>query len=147
MMLARRFLWVVAILTILFVGGGLGYRLFQAELMKLALIPSTRFEGGAGAPLAYDRPQAWIARPDIAGNPSLWTPAGVKRAGPARAEVFFIHPTSYLERARWNAPLADRESRWRAELFVRSQASVFNGIGEVWAPRYRQATFGAFLTT
>jgi hypothetical protein len=32
-------------------------------------------------------------------------------------------------------------------LFVRHQASAFNGLGEIWAPKYRQATFGAFLTT
>lgn len=146
-MAARRFLWIVAILTMLVMAGALGYRLFQAQLMKLALIPSATFEGGGAAPLAYDGPQAWIARPDIADNPSLWTPAGVPREGAARAEIFFIHPTSYLERARWNAPLDDKESRWRAQLFVKSQASVFNGVGEVWAPRYRQATFGAFLTT
>ncbi len=64
-----------------------------------------------------------------------------------QAEVFFIHPTSYLEKSRWNAPLNDPESQWRARLFVQSQASAFNDIGEVWAPKYRQATFGAFLTT
>ncbi|MCZ3230209.1 DUF3089 domain-containing protein, partial [Acinetobacter baumannii] len=28
----------------------------------------------------------------------------------------------------------------------RGQASVFNEAGAIWAPRYRQATFGAFLT-
>ena len=32
-------------------------------------------------------------------------------------------------------------------MFLRGQASAFNETGEVWAPRYRQATFGAFLTT
>ena len=146
-MLARRFLWVVAILTMLVMAGGLGYRLFDAQLMKLAMIPGERFEAKAAAPLAYDKPALWIARPDIAGNPSLWTPPGVARGGAVQAEVFFIHPTSYLQRARWNAPLDDSESQWRARLFVQSQASAFNGIGEVWAPKYRQATFGAFLTT
>jgi hypothetical protein len=146
-MLARRFLWVVAILTMLVMAGALGYRLFETQLMKLAMVPGGRFEAGAAAPLAYDKPALWIARPDIAGNPSLWTPPGVAPAGPARAEVFFIHPTSYLQRAQWNAPLGDTESQWRARLFVQSQASAFNGIGEVWAPKYRQATFGAFLTT
>jgi hypothetical protein len=30
-------------------------------------------------------------------------------------------------------------------LFVQSQGSAFNGVGEVWAPRYRQAAYGAFL--
>jgi hypothetical protein len=61
--------------------------------------------------------------------------------------VFFIHPTSYLERSQWNAPVDDAESQQRARLFVRHQASPFNGIAAVWAPKYRQAAFGAFLTT
>jgi hypothetical protein len=146
MMLARRFLWTVAVLTILFMAGALAYRLFAPQLMKLALVPNAPFEGGPATPPAYDKPAFWIARPDIPDNPSLWTPPAVSRGGPARAEVFFIHATSYLERAHWNAPLGDAESQWRARLFVRSQASVFNGIGEVWAPKYRQATFGALLT-
>jgi hypothetical protein len=146
-MLARRFLWIVAILTMIVVAGAIGYRLFEAQLMKLALVPTARFEGGSAAALNYNKAAFWIARPDIPNNPSLWTPPGVRREGPVKAEVFFIHPTSYLEKARWNAPLGDPESQWRARLFVQSQASVFNDVGEVWAPKYRQATFGAFLTT
>jgi hypothetical protein len=147
-MLARRFLWVVAGLTMLFVAGVLAYRLFQVQLMKLALVPTGQFQSAPAVdPAVYARSDMWIARPDIANNPSLWTPPGVKRTGRVRAEVFFIHPTSYLQKSRWNAPLDDRESQWRARLFVQSQASAFNDIGEVWAPRYRQATFGAFLTT
>src|SRR3954471_7347918 len=134
-------------LTFLGMTGARLYRLFEPQLMKLAMVPTARFEGAAAVdPHAYDRADMWIARPDIAGNPSLWTPPGVVRTGPLRAEVFFIHPTSYLQKARWNAPLADPESQWRARLFVQSQASAFNDIGEVWAPKYRQATFGAFLT-
>jgi hypothetical protein len=113
----------------------------------MALVPDSAFDGGRGTALAYDKPALWIARPDIANNPSLWTPPGVPRTGPVRAEVFFIHPTSFLEKSHWNAPLTDPESQWRARLFVQSQASVFNDVGEIWAPKYRQATFGAFLTT
>ena len=64
-----------------------------------------------------------------------------------RASVFFIHPTSFLESTAWNARLDDAESQSRARLFVRSQASAFNSVGAIWAPKYRQATFGAFLTT
>jgi hypothetical protein len=60
--------------------------------------------------------------------------------------VFFVHPTSYLERAQWNAPLDDEQSQNRARLFVRGMASPFNQAAEIWAPRYRQAAFGAFLT-
>src|SRR3546814_18689446 len=36
--------------------------------------------------------------------------------------------------------------RSRARLFIQGQASAFNNAGQIWAPRYRQATFGAFLT-
>jgi hypothetical protein len=61
--------------------------------------------------------------------------------------VFYIHPTTYLERDRWNALLGHRDSQERAALFVRSQASVFNAAGRIYAPKYRQAAFGAFLDT
>nr|WP_280638894.1 DUF3089 domain-containing protein [Sphingomicrobium aestuariivivum] len=61
--------------------------------------------------------------------------------------VFFIHPTTYLLTDRWNADMElTGMAKTRAELFVKSQASAFNNIGEVWAPRYRQATFGTFLS-
>lgn len=59
--------------------------------------------------------------------------------------VFFVHPTSYLERAHWNAPLDDKESQDRAKIFLQGLASPFAAAQEIWAPRYRQATFGAFL--
>ncbi|HEX8442486.1 MAG TPA: DUF3089 domain-containing protein [Allosphingosinicella sp.] len=174
-MLARRFLWVVAGLIALVLIGAVGYRVFEERLFKLALVPSVRFEESAQAATGptYADAAMWIARPDIANNPSFWLPAGfqsepvvsdptvpadvsgakadaeaAKAAEPAeRAAVFFIHPTSFLEKSRWNAPIDDAESQKRARLFVRHQASVFNGVGDVWAPKYRQATFGAFLTT
>jgi hypothetical protein len=147
-MLARRFLWLVAGLIVLVLAGALTYRLFGTELMRWTMVPGRAFEGGPPqAPSAYDRADMWIARPDIAGNPGLWTPPGVARAERPEAALFFIHPTSYLEKAQWNAPLDHADSQWRARLFVRSQASAFNDIAEVWAPKYRQATFGAFLTT
>lgn len=62
------------------------------------------------------------------------------------AAIFFVHPTSYLTGASWNAPLEDATANERAKIFVRGEASVFNGVGEIWAPRYRQAAIGAFLT-
>ncbi|HYE28880.1 MAG TPA: DUF3089 domain-containing protein [Allosphingosinicella sp.] len=145
---ARRFLWVVAGLTMLVLAGALVYRLFGAELLRFTMIPTADFEGGPPpAPSAYADKRMWIARPDLPDSPALWMPAGTKREGVARASVFFVHPTSYLQTTRWNAPLEDAESQRRARLFVQSQASVFNGVAEIWAPKYRQATFGAFLTT
>lgn len=147
-MLARRFLWIIAGITVLVLIGALAYRLFQAELMKQVMVPSAAFEAvPAPQGMTYADADLWIARPDIADNPASWVPAGTPPAKAAKASVFFIHPTSYLERSQWNAPIGDPESQQRARLFVRSQASAFNHVGEIWAPKYRQATFGAFLTT
>jgi hypothetical protein len=146
--LARKFLYVVAILIVLAIAAAFAYRLFGPQLMRAAMVPSATFEALPGAPAnAYENPAMWIGRPDRPGNPALWTPAGYTPAATPEAAVFFIHPTSYLDRSRWNAPLDDADANARAELFLRAQASAFNEVGAIWAPRYRQATFGAFLTT
>lgn len=145
---ATRFLWIVAIITMLVISGAVLYRVFQAQLLKWALVPDANFvEVPLSDSATYRDPGRWIARPDMADDPSRWRPRGpVAPTGAARASVFFIHPTSFLDGKAWNASLDEPESQWRAGLFVRSQASAFNGIGQVWAPKYRQATFGAFLT-
>jgi hypothetical protein len=145
--LARKFLYLVAFLIVLAIAGALAFRLAGTQIIRWWAVPSAKFEAlpAIGARVYADR-RMWIARPDIPGNPALWTPAGYTPGASPRAAVFFIHPTSFLGRERWNATLDDTESNWRATLFLRSQASAFNDTGQVWAPRYRQATFGAFLT-
>ena len=78
--------------------------------------------------------------------PNLTIPPIFAAPAVPRFAVFFVHPTSYLERTSWNAPLAHEESQRRARLMVRGMASAFNQASEIWVPRYRQATFGSFLT-
>lgn len=146
--MARKFLYAFAVLIVLVIAGAFAYRLYGTQLLRMALVPRTAFAVQRRvSPDAYAPAAMWIARPDIAGNPSLWTPAGAAPTQAPGAAVFFVHPTSYLARDHWNAPLNDAEANARAALFLRAQASAFNGVGQVWAPRYRQATFGAFLTT
>jgi pimeloyl-ACP methyl ester carboxylesterase len=146
--LARKFLYIFAGLIVLVIVAAFAYRVFGVQLLRQAMVPSAAFEAQpALAENSYKRREMWIARPDLPGNPALWTPEGIAPAKtPAAAAVFFIHPTSYLDRSRWNAPLDDKEANDRAALFLRGQASAFNGVGDIWAPRYRQATFGAFIT-
>ena len=145
--LARKFLYVFAILIVLAIAAAFAYRIYGNQLLRLALVPSARFEAlPPAAPNAYVDDKLWLARPALAGNPALWLPPGVARVQPGAAAVFFIHPTSYLDKAKWNAPIADPEAGARAALFLRGQASAFSAAGIIWAPRYRQATFGAFLT-
>ncbi|MFM9829415.1 MAG: DUF3089 domain-containing protein [Sphingomonas sp.] len=145
--MARKFLYVVAALIVLVIAGAFAYRLFGTQLMQAALVPSAAFEAlPAEPPSAYASADRWIARPDKPGNPALWVPEGYNAAANPTPALFFIHPTSYLDRSRWNAPLDDQVANDRAALFLRGQASAFNATAAIWAPRYRQATFGAFLT-
>lgn len=147
--MARKFLYVVAVLIVLALAATFAYRIWGAELLRQAMVPGGRFESQAVLPAdSYKRAEMWLARPDKPGNPALWVPEGFQAVKePGSAAIFFIHPTSYLNRAHWNAPLDDKEANDRAAMFLRGQASAFNGAGAIWAPRYRQATFGAFLTS
>ena len=68
----------------------------------------------------------------------------------AIADVFFLHPTTYSGRkARhgWNAAVSDSLLNIRTDrTTIRHQASIFNGAGQVYAPRYRQVHLEAFYT-
>jgi hypothetical protein len=147
--MVRKFLYLIAFLIVLYLGGRLALQFYPEQLTRVAFVPSGAFE--KQDPLAnniYDDPQMWISRPGIgASDPAHWVPTGAPSApGAVKAAVFFIHPTSYLAKGHWNAPLDDAESRARAGLFVRGLASPFALTQDLWAPRYRQAAFGAFLT-
>ena len=151
--LARKFLYFVAGLTFLVILGAFVYRVYGEDLMEIAFVPDTEFEQQAVLEdNVYADPSMWLARPELTkNNPALWLPTGFEEGDSpisekSRAAVFFIHPTSFTKRNRWNAPLDDKESQALARIFLRGQASAFNQIGDVWAPRYRQATIGAFLT-
>lgn len=145
--MARKFLYTVAILIVLMMAVLLGLRLFADELTRFATVPSAAFTPQpALAGNVYADPAMWISRPGKSDDPARFLPEGAARGAPVAAAVFFIHPTSYLTKKSWNAPLDDAESRNRAELFVGGMASPFGDAAEIWAPRYRQAAFGAFLT-
>lgn len=62
-------------------------------------------------------------------------------------DVFFVHPTTYLSPRHWNMPINNRFALKIANEFsVKSQASVFEDIGNIYVPQYRQATFYSFVT-
>jgi hypothetical protein len=158
--MARKFLYFVAFCIVVVIAGRIGYELFKDELAQIALVPSDGFTPVAPlAANAYEDPALWYSRPGIGtADPARWQPAyAAGAAAPASAEpasgqafaVFFVHPTSYLNRASWNAPVAnggDPEAERIARIYLRGMGSAFNGAREIWAPRYRQATMGAFLT-
>lgn len=156
--MARKFLYFIAACVVLVIGALLALRIWSSQLTEWAFVPGNRFVPQAPlATSAYDDARMWYAHPLAEReDPARWQPAYAKDSPPAAPgpatgtvpafAVFFVHPTSYLDRSRWNAPLADGESGRVARLYVRGMASPFNQAAQVWAPRYRQATLGAFLT-
>jgi hypothetical protein len=143
--LARKFLIIIAVLTGLVIAGAILWRLFAADLIRTAFVPNSPFAESAGAAPDYALPANWVARPGLAANPALWAPTGFSAAPKPAAALFFVSPTAWLSRSAWNAPLDDAETNERLDRFTKMQASVFNGVAEIWVPRYRQATFGSFL--
>jgi hypothetical protein len=157
--MARKFLYFIAVAIVLVVAVLFALRIWSDRLSELAFVPGGEFveqkplEAGA-----YDKAAMWISRPRIGPtDPARWQPrfaddASAPKASPSpapalpRFAVFFVHPTSYFEKAHWNATLDDGTANRLARIFVHGLASPFNQASEVWAPRYRQATLGAFLT-
>lgn len=110
----------------------------------------------------------WAASPHKH-DPSDTIPAFLKNEPRSSyADVFFIHPTSYIANGADNEMLDMRSDRqqlfkamrttaWNADLTdtavnnrtdaraILYQASVFNGSARVYAPRYRQASVKAFV--
>ena len=146
-MCARQFLAVIFVFTLIIVAGAFAIFQWGGNVLLKEATPKGHFEAAkAGGRPDYTRASSWVARPAMPNDPALWVPDGVSRSGSGNAAVFFIHPTTYLLNDRWNAPLqAGGDTAFRTRLFVQSQASAFSGAGQIWAPHYRQAAFGAFL--
>ncbi len=147
--MARKFLYLIAFLILLVVAVLSALAIWGTQLTQMALTPTIAFEPKPPvAANAYQAPELWHARPGVgASDPTRWMPGEwAEDADASTAGVFFIHPTSYLNRQHWNAPLDDAESQNRARLFLQGMASPFNKSLNIWAPRYRQAAIGAFLT-
>jgi pimeloyl-ACP methyl ester carboxylesterase len=151
-MCARRFLIAVAILTLLAVAAAFAIFSWGGDVLLKQATPKGHFE--APPPSTgpdYAAAEAWLTRPGIVwpDDPTRWKPAGapLPPSGERTAALFYVHPTTYLERDRWNAPLqpSGLYADQRTTLFLKTQASAFSHVAEVWAPRYRQAAFGAFL--
>ena len=91
----------------------------------------------------------WAAHPQKK-DPADRTPNGLHdEQATAAVDVFFIHPTTYYgargSRNNWNASLDDAKLNAATDSStILFQASLFNGAGRVFAPRYRQAHINVF---
>lgn len=92
----------------------------------------------------YSNPEHWAALPNKKDNADRTPGDSIKDLqADAAADVFFIHPTTYTKKKindLWNAPIDDAELNTKTDNgAILNQASIFNGAGRVFAPRYRQA--------
>ncbi len=64
------------------------------------------------------------------------------------ADVFFIYPTTYTGTMEgWNANISDSAINMKTDKSsILFQATAFNGLSRVFAPRYRQSHLSAFYT-
>jgi len=104
----------------------------QYETEKMDLIPD------------YSRLQYWAAHPDKKDpSDSLPRPISKDYQPSDKVDVFFVHPTSYLDTNKptgWNASFADVKLNLYTDYSsILNQASIFNQAGRIYAPRYRQA--------
>jgi len=136
----RRTIFAVAAVSSLLVLTGCGVVGSLAESFRH---PARPF-GQTSAPPApdYAQPQAWMAFPGQGGLERSAPPGTApidERAAPA--DVFFIHPTSYLKNDVWNAAY-DVDGPYNRPILL-GQLSAFNGCCRLYAPHYRQASLDA----
>ena len=144
---AAIFLIAVATIIVLVIGGFIWASANPIALLRLSFTPGTAIaEETFDATPDYNSEFMWVARPGQIST-ALTQPLGITSITEVRqADVFFVYPTTYLNAANWNAPLDDVEANQVIETTVlKNIASVYNIAGEIYAPRYRQATFGAFF--
>ena len=109
-----------------------------------------RFSPLAEAP-DYGQLGAWAAHPDVE-DASDFSSTDIEafdaRFDRAQAEVptFFIYPTIYQKGDLWNANPMDSAHRDDvSQSTIKLQSSVFNGLGPVWSPYYRQMHYRGYV--
>lgn len=120
----------------------------SAQLADLSP-PKTPFDQMEPPPQPdYGKRSAWAVWPGVPSAADT-VPDGAKpgRAKAPAADVFFIHPTTYLGNDTWNAPFnaGGFTGQQLKETVLGYQISIFNACCRMFAPRYRQATISAFL--
>lgn len=143
---AAIFLWIVAGLIVITLAIFGWIQSDPTRALRIAFTPSDPFAPISSTPLDYSDDANWAALPSKDSFAKV-SPAGeIRTMALPDVDVFFVHPTTYLSRDSWNAPLDAADANLRLEKRVlKMQASAFNLAGNIYAPRYRQATFGAFF--
>ncbi|NJK83709.1 MAG: DUF3089 domain-containing protein [Saprospiraceae bacterium] len=98
----------------------------------------------------YSQAEYWAALPTkIDSADVLLAPTLEDVQAQTEVDVFFLHPTTYNSKKKsqrtWNAPVNNDKLNEKTDgSTIKYQASIFNGVGRVFAPRYRQIHIRAF---
>jgi hypothetical protein len=113
---------------------------FRDHILLAALDPKQPFQTYRPPPPPdYAKPSSWALGP---ATPAADAPANL------RADVFFIHPTTYNGGEEWNGPIDHpRSERLLERVMLPNYAGPFARVGRVFAPRYRQASLYAMRTS
>ncbi len=109
------------------------------------------FKSSDGKP-DYSNLNYWAAHP-WKHNPSDSVPKPLRQNyhADSTVDIFFLYPTSYTDLKKplgWNAPIDDADINAKTDYTsILYQASVFNEVGRIFSPRYRQANLGAYFPT
>ncbi len=106
---------------------------FQDSIFRFLMSPQTPFQITAPPPAPeYGARGAWL----------LWPETATKSI-----DVFYVHSTTYYRRRRWNAPINhDDADSVRRLIAAPNEAGPFLQVGDVYGPRYREATVYSLFT-
>lgn len=113
--------------------------------------PKTVFTNSVSQAPDYSKKAYWAALPNQKDNADrVPNNTLINRQDQTEVDVFFLHPTTYTGHrgeTQWNAPFQDAKLNARTDGgTILHQASIFNGAGKIYAPRYRQAHLHAYYT-
>jgi hypothetical protein len=122
--------------------------LFSCSNKNFSYKSEYQFNSGNGIP-DYASLDYWAAHP-YKKNTSDSLPRPLRSAfiKDSIADVFFIHPTTFVDKKDrgWNANIDNAQLNAKTDYStILYQASVFNNQCRVFAPRYRQAHYRAFF--
>jgi hypothetical protein len=123
-----------------------------ASLAACAVRPRGTFDTAKVPPAPdYSNLDNWAAHPDKKDFADRTPLPSIREAqADAPADIIFLYPTTYTGSSRheraWNAAVGDSKTNSKTDqTTILFQASIFNGAGRVFAPRYRQAHLQIFF--
>jgi hypothetical protein len=128
--------WLVVLGALLVTVGVVASVIWGDDIIKALLDPQAPFGKDHPPPAPdYNQKSAWALLPD-------------PNAAPGAVDIFFIHPTSYPASftsynggRHWNAPINDHAAVTAlTQVMLPNYASPFDAVGDVYAPRYREAS-------